>query len=81
MTIFQSIILGLVQGITEFVPISSTAHLRIVPSLLHWGDPGTAFSAVIQLGTMFSVVTFFWKDLINIYGGMLLDLVKKKKII
>ena len=74
MNIFQSIILGIVQGITEFLPISSTAHLRIVPALLQWNDPGTAFSAVIQLGTMFAVVIYFRKDLSKIYGALLKDL-------
>ena len=71
----QSIILGIVQGLTEFLPISSTAHLRIVPALFHWNDPGTAFSAVIQLGTMFAVIIYFWKDLIRIYGSLIKDLV------
>ncbi len=71
----QSIILGIVQGVTEFLPISSTAHLRIIPALLKWSDPGTAFSAIIQLGTMFAVVVYFWKDLSGIYGALLSDLV------
>lgn len=70
----QSIILGIVQGITEFLPISSTAHLRIVPALLNWSDPGAAFSAVIQTGTMFAVIIYFWKDLSKIYGALLNDL-------
>ena len=73
-SIIQSIILGIVQGITEFLPISSTAHLRIVPALLKWSDPGTAFSAVIQLGTMFAVIIYFWKDLSKIYGALISDL-------
>ena len=50
----QALVLGVVQGLTEFLPISSTAHLRIVPHYLGWGDPGIAFSAVIQLGTLFA---------------------------
>ncbi len=64
---FQSIILGIVQGLTEFLPVSSTAHLRIIPALAKWKDPGAAFSAVIQLGTMFAILIYFWKDLIKIY--------------
>ena len=48
----QALVLGIVQGLSEFLPISSTAHLRIVPELLGWSDPGTEFSAVIQLGTL-----------------------------
>lgn len=81
MTILQSFILGIVQGLTEFLPISSTAHLRIVPALFHWSDPGTAFSAVIQLGTMFAVIIYFWKDLKNIYGSLIKDFVCHKKIV
>ena len=65
----KSIILGIIQGFTEFLPVSSTAHLRIVPALLFWDDPGTAFSAVIQLGTGFAVVIYFWQDLVKIYGA------------
>lgn len=67
MSIIQSIILGIVQGLTEFLPVSSTAHLRIVPALLKWEDPGTAYSAVIQLGTVLAVIIFFWKDLKQVY--------------
>ena len=59
----EAAVLGLVQGLTEFIPISSTAHLRIVPSLLGWGDPGAAFSAVIQLGTLAAVLVYFAADL------------------
>lgn len=63
MTPFQALILGIVQGLTEFLPVSSIAHLRIVPALLGWKDPGAAFSAVIQLGTLLAVVIYFWQDL------------------
>ena len=63
MSSFEAIILGIVQGLTEFLPISSSGHLRIVPALLGWDDPGTAFTAVIQLGTMAAVVIYFWRDL------------------
>jgi undecaprenyl-diphosphatase len=52
----EAIILGLVQGLTEFLPISSSGHLRIVPSFLGWDDPGAGFTAVIQLGTMAAVL-------------------------
>ncbi|MBX7098650.1 MAG: undecaprenyl-diphosphate phosphatase [Myxococcaceae bacterium] len=63
MSVLEAVVLGLVQGITEFLPISSTAHLKIVPSLLGWGDPGAAYSAVIQLGTVAAVLVYFAKDL------------------
>jgi undecaprenyl-diphosphatase len=62
-TLLQAIVLGLVQGLTEFIPISSTAHLRIVPALLGWGDPGAAASAVIQLGTLLAVLIYFARDI------------------
>ena len=54
MNLLQALILGIVQGLTEFLPISSTAHLRIVPELLGWEDPGAAYTAIIQLGTIHS---------------------------
>ena len=63
MTILQAAVLGLVQGITEFLPISSTAHLRLVPALLSWPDGGAAFAAVIQLGTLLAVIGYFLRDL------------------
>jgi undecaprenyl-diphosphatase len=59
----QAIVLGVVQGLTEFLPISSTAHLRIVPAFLGWDDPGAAFTAVVQLGTMAAVLVYFRADL------------------
>ncbi|MEB3218280.1 MAG: undecaprenyl-diphosphate phosphatase [Nostocales cyanobacterium 94392] len=62
----QAIFLGFVQGATEFLPISSTAHLKAVSVALGWGDPGVAFSAVIQLGSIAAVLWFFWKDLSRI---------------
>ncbi len=66
MSLFQAIVLGLVQGLTEFLPISSTAHLRIVPELFGWADPGAAYSAVIQLGTVAAVLIYFRKDLVTL---------------
>src|SRR5438874_13313144 len=65
MNAFHAAILGLVQGITEFLPISSTAHLRIVPALLGWDDPGAAFTAVLQLGTLAAVIGYFLRELIS----------------
>jgi undecaprenyl-diphosphatase len=59
----QAIVLGIVQGLTEFLPISSTAHLRIIPAFLGWEDPGSAFTAVVQLGTMAAVLLYFRADL------------------
>jgi undecaprenyl-diphosphatase len=65
-SILEAIVLGVVQGLTEFLPISSTGHLRIVPAFLGWDDPGTAFTAVVQLGTMAAVVLYFREDLVRI---------------
>jgi undecaprenyl-diphosphatase len=62
----EAIVLGIVQGLTEFLPISSTGHLRIVPAFLGWEDPGAAFTAVTQLGTMAAVLLYFRHDLIRI---------------
>jgi undecaprenyl-diphosphatase len=64
--LFQAIVLGIVQGLTEFLPISSSGHLRIVPAFAGWDDPGAAFTAVIQLGTMAAVVLYFRQDLLRI---------------
>src|ERR1700690_742894 len=54
--------LGIVQGITELLPISSTAHMRLVPAVLGWQDPGSAFSAAMQLAALAAVVSYFWMD-------------------
>jgi undecaprenyl-diphosphatase len=55
-------VLGVVQGITELLPISSTAHMRLVPALLGWQDPGSAFSAAMQLAALAAVASYFWSD-------------------
>ncbi|NJK42096.1 MAG: undecaprenyl-diphosphate phosphatase [Acaryochloridaceae cyanobacterium SU_2_1] len=65
----QAIILGFVQGVTEFLPISSTAHLKVVPVVLGWGDPGVTFTAVVQLGSIAAVLWYFWSDLRQITQG------------
>ena len=70
----EAVVLGIVQGLTEFLPISSTAHLRIVPAFVGWSDPGTAFTAVVQLGTLLAVLIYFRADLLRIvvawFGGL-----------
>lgn len=68
-------LLGVVQGITELLPISSTAHMRVVPALLGWPDPGSAFSAAMQLAALLAVISYFWsdvKDLVFGAGGALI---------
>jgi undecaprenyl-diphosphatase len=71
MTTFEAMVLGVVQGVTEFLPISSTAHLRIVPALAGWGDPGAALTAVLQLGTLAAVVGYFLPDLLRMLRASL----------
>src|ERR1700740_2022546 len=61
--------LGVVQGITELLPISSTAHMRVVPALLGWPDPGAAFSAAMQSAALLAVVSYFRRDLFNLVRG------------
>jgi undecaprenyl-diphosphatase len=61
--LLKAVVLGLIQGLTEFLPISSSAHLRIFPELFGWGDPGAAFTAVIQIGTELAVLIYFRKDI------------------
>ncbi|MDQ2800205.1 MAG: undecaprenyl-diphosphatase UppP [Armatimonadota bacterium] len=70
----HALILGLVQGATEFLPVSSTAHMRVLPALLHWPDPGAAFSAVVQLGPIVAILAFFGRDLVRYAAGILRSL-------
>jgi undecaprenyl-diphosphatase len=70
----EAIVLGIVQGLTEFLPISSTGHLRIVPAFVGWEDPGAAFTAVTQLGTMAAVLLYFRHDLLRISRAWLRSL-------
>lgn len=69
MGLVQAIWYGIVQGFTEWLPISSTAHLRLVAAFSGWDDPGAAFTAAIQLGTLAAVFVFFWRDLARIAKG------------
>lgn len=69
MTAIEAIVLGVVQGLTEFLPVSSTAHLRIVPALVGWEDPGAAFSAVIQCGTLVAVCLALRRDIVELVTG------------
>jgi undecaprenyl-diphosphatase len=65
----QAIILGIVQGLTEFLPISSTGHLKVVAVLLGWGEPSVAFAASLELGSMAAVLSYFWKDVVQLTTG------------
>lgn len=77
MGIFEAIILGLVQRLTEFLPVSSSAHLRVTSELLGIGDAGAAFTAITQLGTELAVIVFFWKDIVRIIGNWFRSLTGK----
>ena len=80
MTLFEATILGIVQGLTEFLPISSTAHLRIVPALAGWQDPGAAFTAIAQLGTLVAVLIYFRKDISTIIQGVVRGIMQGKPL-
>ena len=80
MTLFEAIILGIVQGLTEFLPISSTAHLRIIPALVGWEDPGAAFTAIVQIGTLVAVLLYFWKDIFTIITAVIKGLLRQKPL-
>ncbi|MFM8414455.1 MAG: undecaprenyl-diphosphatase UppP [Planctomycetota bacterium] len=74
MSLLEAVVLGLVQGLTEFLPISSTAHLRIVPAVLGWKDPGAAYSALIQCGTLAAVLVAMRRDVAAIVRGFVVGL-------
>jgi undecaprenyl-diphosphatase len=78
MTLIEAIVLGIVQGLTEFLPISSTAHLRIIPALVGWQDPGAAFTAIVQIGTLIAVLLYFWKDIFIIVTSVIEGLLRRK---
>jgi len=76
MNLFQAIVLGIVQGVTEFVPVSSSAHLVLVPWLLGWEPPGLVFDTVVHWGTLVAVVGYFWRDWVELIGGWLRGVVR-----
>src|SRR4026209_886827 len=71
MSLLEAIVLGIVQGLTEFLTISSSGHPRIVPAFFGWEDPGAAFTAVVQLGTMAAVLLYFRHELWRIASALL----------
>ena len=74
--LLKAVVLGILQGLTEFLPISSSAHLRIFPELFGWGDPGAAFTAVIQIGTELAVLIYFRHDIWRIGSAWVRSLVQ-----
>jgi len=83
LTLFQSILLGIIQGLTEFLPISSSAHLVLTPYILGWNIPDEAefiFDVLVQLGTLVAVIAYFWRDLLGIVKSFLLGIWHKKPL-
>ncbi|BAC74732.1 MULTISPECIES: undecaprenyl-diphosphate phosphatase [Streptomyces] len=78
MSWFESLILGLVQGLTEFLPVSSSAHLRLTAAFAGWEDPGAAFTAITQIGTEAAVLIYFRKDIARIISAWFRSLVNKE---
>lgn len=79
-TIIQSIVFGAVQGLGEFLPISSTAHLVLIPYFTGWSDPGLTFDIALHVGTLIAVLAFFWKDWLDIFSSALTN-IKKRGVI
>jgi undecaprenyl-diphosphatase len=75
----EAILLGVLQGLTEFLPISSSAHLAIFPQLFGFDDPGASFTAVTQIGTEVAVLLFFWRDIVRIIKAWSISLVRKDR--
>ncbi len=83
MTVIQSILLGVIQGLTEFLPISSSGHLVIVPFLLKWDIPPAeafVFDVLVQVATLIAVLGFFWKDFYVILRGVLRGIQRRKPL-
>lgn len=83
MTLLQSILLGIIQGLTEFLPISSSGHLVIIPHLLGWkipADEAFIYNVLVQVATLAAVIAYFWKDLVAIVGAVLSGLLKGKPV-
>ncbi len=78
MTLFQAFIIGIIQGLTEFLPISSNAHIKVIPALLKWQDPGAAFTAVIQWGTLVAVIIYFRHEIYRLGKAVFDDLFFQK---
>jgi undecaprenyl-diphosphatase len=70
MNLWRALILGLLQGLTEFLPVSSSGHLVLVPWILGWEDPGLTFDLVVHLGTLCAVVVYLWRDIVQLFTGL-----------
>jgi undecaprenyl-diphosphatase len=76
--LYQAVILGIVQGLTEFIPISSSAHLVIIPWLFRWSDPGLSFDVVLHLGTLTALLWFFWSDWVRLVRAGVASIIERK---
>jgi len=76
----QAIVLGLVQGLSEFIPISSSAHLIIVPWLFGWTDPGITFDVALHIGTLVAVLAYFWQDWVRLIRAAILSLMPRQAV-
>lgn len=79
MTILQALILGIVQGLTELLPISSSAHLNLFPWIFGWKEISASFDVALHIGTLFAIILFFFKDWIELIKGGYKQVVKKEK--
>ncbi|HEU4996718.1 MAG TPA: undecaprenyl-diphosphatase UppP [Gemmatimonadaceae bacterium] len=79
MTVFQAIVLGVVQGLSEFLPISSSAHLTLTPWAFGWQDPGLDVDVALHLGTIIALVWFFWQEWVTLAGAAL-EILKKRRV-
>ena len=79
MTIFQAIVLGIIQGLSEFLPISSSAHLALTPWAFGWPAPGLAFDVALHLGTLIALVWFFWQEWI-VLARAFFSIVRKRRV-
>jgi undecaprenyl-diphosphatase len=77
-TLLQAVILGIVQGLTEFIPISSSAHLVIIPWLFRWPDPGLSFDVALHLGTLVALLWFFWEDWVRLVRAGVASIIERK---
>jgi undecaprenyl-diphosphatase len=78
LNLFEAVILGLVQGLTEFIPISSSAHLVIIPWLFHWDDPGISFDLALHVGTLIAILSFFWQDWVRLVRAGIASIIERK---
>ncbi len=79
MTVFQAIVLGILQGLTEFLPVSSSAHLALAPWLLHWPEPGLAVDVALHVGTLVAVLAYFRREWLALIGAVI-EIARRRKI-